>query len=127
MPQLIENHVKVLMECIGEGWNGDYNANDPDDEPLLRFDVYIKNPTGFYSPYNEWHPLDDCSYCTAFSENTPKRLQKKAVKYIMNEIKDILEENYNDIIQCIENGEYTNGGIKKLCEKLSWIEAGWLS
>ena len=34
--------VKVELEWIGEGLDGDYNPGDPNDVPLLRFCVYKK-------------------------------------------------------------------------------------
>lgn len=36
------NNFKVFLGYTGEGYNGDYDRNDPDDEPLLRIDIYQK-------------------------------------------------------------------------------------
>lgn len=43
----------------GEGYNGDYNLNDPDDASLFRFTVseYSREANGYVYP-------EDCSYCT---------------------------------------------------------------
>lgn len=35
-----DGKVKVVIEWIGEGIDGDYDEEDPDDEPLCRFSVY---------------------------------------------------------------------------------------
>jgi len=32
--------VRVELEWIGEGYEGDYDPEDPEDVPLLRFTVY---------------------------------------------------------------------------------------
>ena len=109
--ELIEDGIKVTLDCIGEGWNGDYDIEDPDDTYLMRFDVYIKNPESFNYPYTDWLPVEDASYCTAFPENTLQELQDKAVRFIMNQIKNPLLNGYS---------------IKKLCEKLSWIDPTWV-
>ena len=45
----------------------------------------------------------------------------------MNEIKETLIDGYDDIIKSIQDGGYENGGIKKLCEKLSWINPSWIT
>jgi len=39
---------KVIIEWVelGEGWSGDYNSDDPEDEELLRFDAYIETTSG---------------------------------------------------------------------------------
>jgi hypothetical protein len=34
--------VKIELEWIGEGLDGDYNPGNPNDVPLLRFSVYKK-------------------------------------------------------------------------------------
>lgn len=35
--------VRVTWVCLGEGYNGDYDPRNPEDEMLLRFDVAVKN------------------------------------------------------------------------------------
>ena len=34
----------VELSYIGEGYNGDYNANDPNDKPLLRAELKYRLP-----------------------------------------------------------------------------------
>lgn len=62
-----------------EGYNGDYNPDDPEDEPLLRFDVYYKNAAC------EWEAVEDASYCTCMSLNAPKSTLRRALAAIFNE------------------------------------------
>jgi hypothetical protein len=106
--------VRVCLDCIGEGWNGDYNSEDPKDEILLRFDVYIEADyyvPGFTEESERWQPVDDASYCTALPESASQEQQDRAVEIIMGEVKDALQNGYS---------------IKKLCERLSWLDKKWI-
>ena len=97
---LIKNNIKIEWTELGEGLSGDYDSDDPDDFELLRFDVSLfKN--------GEWSEINDASYCTMFPVNTTERHKIKGLIYLMDEIY-----------------EYASVGnsIKKLCEKLSWID-----
>lgn len=49
--------VRVDWVNLGEGYNGDYNPNDPEDQKLLRFDVYKWDD-------DDWRLIEDASYCT---------------------------------------------------------------
>lgn len=89
----------------GEGYHGDYNPNDPEDEELLRFDVYVKRPET-----HEWEEVDDASYCTTVPANTDVEALTKTLQVIFDE--------YNEVID-----DYINGAsVKKLGERLSWIK-----
>ncbi len=35
--------VRVAWVCLGEGYNGEYDPRNPEDELLLRFDVAVKD------------------------------------------------------------------------------------
>jgi len=85
---------QVTWEYIGEGYSGDYNENDPDDEPLLRF-CCSKLVDG------EWRELDDASYCTRLSTTTWSRY---------------LVEAAGLILEAIQNESY-----KRRLEELSWL------
>jgi hypothetical protein len=89
------HNVVVEIEHIGEGLNGDYNPNDPEDKRLLRFTVLVNEV-----------PVDDASYCTLIPADAPKGLQFMVAKKILGAV-------YAPII----NGK----SIKRLCEKLSWL------
>ena len=50
MTEVIRGDRKVEWVDIGEGWNGDYDPDDPDDTALLRFDVLeLTNIHGLFS------------------------------------------------------------------------------
>ena len=57
---------KLIWTYDGEGYSGDYNPEDPEDVPLLRFTVMrvTDNAT--------WECVEDGSYCTEISVDTEK-------------------------------------------------------
>lgn len=90
---------KVLWEYIGEGLSGDYNPEDEEDYPHLRFACY-KRPEDHVKGEFEWEQMEDASYCTCLPISTPKTILKLASDEIMKEL---------------------NGCYKKPLEKLSWL------
>ncbi len=102
-PMSIEDElVRVDWYNAGEGWNGDFNPNDPEDTNLLRFDVYVKNTD------NKWETVEDASYCTQVPANTSEDILEQKLRIIF--------DNYRDAIT-----EYSICSLKELGEKLSWI------
>ena len=91
--------VVVVLEDIGEGWNGDYNPEDPDDTPLVRFSVLEKDGEVYL-------PVDDASYCTQLSIFTNREQLEAIARSILAEVApEVLAGN----------------SVKRLCERLSWI------
>lgn len=100
MLRLIKNDiVAVEWEDIGEGWNGEYNPDDPKDTPLLRFYVQ-KNNGGL------WEDVEGASYCTQMPADTNDQILVRALGSIIQEIYDAVVDN---------------SSIKKACERLSWL------
>jgi hypothetical protein len=98
----LEGRVRVTLEYIGEGYNGDYNPEDSEDEPLIRFTVDKREPGADY-----WEAVDDASYCTQLSIFLPRQQLESIARSILAEVTDPVLSGYS---------------IKKLCERLSWIE-----
>lgn len=96
-----EGGVRVCWDDIGEGICGDYNPDDPDDIPLLRFYVDIFRD-------GQWEEVEDASYCTLMPVTTPKPILDRALRYLHAEYKDALSD-------------YPYSSVKKLGERLSWI------
>ena len=96
MFELTANGVTVELDDIGEGLSGDYNPDDKDDVPLLRFTVLKDN-----------EPVDDASYCTQVPTNVTITEATKILGAIMNEVTEPLAQGYS---------------IKKMCERISWID-----
>ena len=93
----------------GEGLYGDYNPDNPEDQELLRFDVYIKkNPKPWDNSDDGWREVEDASYCTLIPINTSEEILEKALRYIFSEYRDVIKDN-----------NYPS--VKKLGERLSWI------
>ena len=90
---------------IGEGLDGFYDPNDPNDIPLLRFDVYELID-------GEWEYIQDTSYCTMMRVGSPDW---------------VLSQALNLILDRVEASASSGGSIKKACESLSWMSDSWFS
>ena len=99
--ELIKDNVKVIWENIGEGHFGDYDEDDPEDENLLRFTVYVKENS-------KWNEVDDASYCTMVKADTDNDELMLLLHVLMNEFYEVL---HYDI----------HASVKKLGERMSWI------
>ena len=96
MYELTMNDITVELEDIGEGLSGDYDPNDKDDIPLLRFTVW-----------KDHVQVDDASYCTQVPTDITPTEATTVLATIMNEVAEPLAQGYS---------------IKKMCERLSWID-----
>ena len=121
MPEIIQNDIKIELENIGEGWNGDYDDSDPSDDSLLRFSCYVKgelrqkfldtNQYGLddrndFTDNTEWIGVSDASYCTRLSSNISIEVQDRALQILMNELAGPISKTY---------------GIKSAASEMSWI------
>ena len=99
LPVLIKNNVKVEWVNLDEGYDGDYDPENPNDENLLRFDVsHMVN--------NEWTEVPDGSYCTQMPASYSDSILQAGLKTIMDAI-------YDDVS--------AHGRAKRTCEEMSWI------
>lgn len=94
--------VKVVLEYIGEGYQGDYDPEDSEDEPLLRYSLYRKND----DDDDDWDAVDDGSYCTYLS---------------VNDDRDKLVQVANTILLQVKDGLTSYNRQKSLYERLSHI------
>lgn len=112
-PLSIRDDVLRVDWCnIGEGYSGDYSPDDPEDENLLRFDVYVKteyNPECHNSDEDAWEAVEDASYCTRMPADTDVSVLERALQCIFGRYRDIIDDPDN----------YPS--VKKLGEELSWI------
>jgi hypothetical protein len=97
-----DDTIKVAWAFCDEGKWGEYDPDDENDAPLLRFDVSYKRD-------GEWEPCDDASYCTNVCEDTDKAVLRRLLEDILTEVDGKVDEHGH--------------GIKKVCEQLSWIGA----
>jgi len=98
---LIKDDVKAEWVRLGEGWHGDYDLDDPEDEELLRFDVSILEN-------GVWEAVEDASYCTQVPATATDEEKLKLLKIILDNYYDELHNNHS-------------ASVKKLGEWLSWI------
>ncbi len=89
--------LSVVLEWIGEGRSGDFDKEDKEDEPLLRFSVSYKD-----------EEVDDSSYCTQLKAYDDRKLLRQAIKAVLKEA----EDSYSD-------GRFH---FKKRGEFMSWLE-----
>lgn len=101
--EISDELIKAVWENLDEGWNGDYDPDDPEDCNLLRFTIYIKNDEG------DWEQVDDASYCTTVPYDTPEEELRSKLETIFKEYRDVLNEYPPQV------------SVKKLGEGLSWI------
>ncbi len=70
---------KVVLTYFGLGWNGnDYNPNDPDDEPVLYADLYIRIDDDHAEDFCD-EPIESvCTFITAdVTEDEAQRMVDK--------------------------------------------------
>jgi len=95
------NNVRVsLHDETNEGYDGDYDPQDPNDKLLMRFDV-DRLVDG------SWEPVDDASYCTHIPADIEPAQAHKIVDFIFNEVYEAVSQHIS---------------VKKRCEMLSWIQ-----
>ena len=88
--------VEVELCNLNEGLCGDYDPDDPEDINLLRFDVLYRG-----------EQLDDASYCTQVPASTDMSGLETVLSVILNEVREPVVAGHS---------------IKKICERLSWID-----
>lgn len=94
--------IKVEWTDLGEGYSGEYDPSDATDEPLLRFDAWVK-VTGtdmdeqrgleFYDG-DEWGYKPNGSYCTLTNANTHGPLLVRLAQLIANELAENLDNGF---------------------------------
>lgn len=107
---LEKDNVRVEWTELGEGLCGEYNPDDPEDIELLRFDVFEKVSIPG-TDENDWQMVDDASYCTQVPVSATQEERSKLLEIIMDWV-------YEPVMN--------ERSIKKICERLSWIDLSWL-
>lgn len=103
--QLIQDGIRIILHTdTNEGWNGEYDPADLDDQLLFRFDV-DRLVDGV------WEPIDDASYCTQLPGYLSTDQVEKALNFLASEIVEPAQSGFS---------------IKKICERLSWINEDWI-
>ena len=118
-----KGRIRMELEDLGEGWNGDYDEEDPDDTPLLRFSFYAINPDGDEDQPDRvrYDQLDDCSYCTAIDARAPWEVQMAAACTIFDEVFDRFSV---DADPPSEIDPAMGGDARRVCERMSHTSSG---
>jgi hypothetical protein len=115
--------VKVDLGDLGEGRGGDYDDEDPEDEPVLRFtvsrfyrageevEVGYTDWLGDRAEEDGWQAVSAASYCTRLGADLPQEVQDRAGRYLLARVEDDVRQQRP---------------VNKLCEDLSWIKEGRL-
>lgn len=69
--------IRAVWVNLKEGYGGDYNPDDPDDENLLRLDLYQK-------VNGEWEPVEGASCCTRMPVNAGEALLRRSLRYALD-------------------------------------------
>jgi len=97
---IVESGVRVTLDDeTNEGWGGDYDPQDPEDEHLMRFSVDRLGADG------EWLAVPEGSYCTGVANTASPEVVQRHLAFIMKAVKAPV---------------LAGDSIKKLCEQLSW-------
>jgi len=99
---LVRGGVRVAWEDLGEGLDGEYNEDDPNDVPLLRFNVYRRD-----SATAAWEEVEHASYCTRMPAEAGSVAKRRGLEILMNRFYDAV---------VADDGEAEN-----IAEELSWI------
>lgn len=98
---VMDDVLRVDWCNIGEGYNGDFDPDDPEDANLLRFDVSVKCVDG-------WEPVVDGSACTCVPADTPEDVLKRLLQHIFNSYREV-----------IHGCEYPS--VSRITDKLSYL------
>lgn len=113
---LVQGNIKIELDWVSEGLNGDYEPDDPQDEPMLRFwimrriredDPKVKDARLIPDKNHlNWQEVDDASYCTQLKATDPRGKLIWATQFILDTVADPAE---------------ARDSIKRICENLSRI------
>lgn len=101
---LIKGNVRIDWTNIGEGVSGDFDPEDPEDENLLRFDLYRRQ-----NRKAGWDELE--SYCTNTRADTPADQLHALLEILMDQFFEPASDNQS---------------VRRAAQEMSWISADWI-
>lgn len=75
--QVTIDRIAVCWEDLGEGFGGDYDPEDPDDERLLRFALEVR-----HAGSGEWDPQWSDGYCTSVGADADEQTRAGGLAHI---------------------------------------------
>lgn len=100
-----KGNLRLDLEHIGEGYSGEYNPDDPKDQPLYRF-TFEEWRDG------EWQGLPGNSYCTYLPVTEDKEVREKAARLLMDKMTEVYEADES---------------IRAAGSILSWMDPTWIT
>lgn len=104
----VDGDLKVQIEWIGEGISGNYNPQDPEDAPILRFRVLERAPLVIDTEAGDedgWTFIEGTSHCCGLDAEISDATKAMAASFIMSEVKG-------------------KADLKGICERLAWLRLG---
>lgn len=95
--------LRVEFVDIGEGYGGDYNAEDPEDRRLMRLYALRRDQDADNS---DWEEIEDGSCCTCIPSDTKPADLAVLLAHVFATISDAIQ---------------TGASMKRSCERLSWL------
>lgn len=96
--EILETHVSahnkiflVDLSYADEGYYGDYDEEDPEDEPLLRIDIYTKDEDN----RRRWSDEAYYSTCTGISARVSEKEAKSMCRKVIDNL-NVLPQNVTD-------------------------------
>lgn len=96
-----DRNLRIDWVRLGEGFSGDFNAEDPDDRELLRFDIFFREN----EPEAHWDVQE--SRCTMMPADTDEVILIAALNVIYDRVS----------YECSDH----NCSISWLADELSWL------
>ena len=91
---LLQNdYVKVEFIRLGEGYNGEFDPSNPEDEELYRLDIFVdKTGKGHFNEASE-------SRCTCIAVSSPEKEVIAKLKAVYDRVQNALAkgENLSDV------------------------------
>lgn len=119
---LVAGRVKVEWSELGEGHDGDFDPEDPDDIELLRFDFYAL-------VQGEWVAVSDASYCTQVPVATSPEVRQTLLAVLLSQAAPSIEEALDRLSDEAPDPAPSicevEAPSRKLFERLSWIAPSW--
>jgi hypothetical protein len=104
-----DKNFKVVMFFAGEGYNGDYDETDSEDEPLLRIDIYRRCA----EDKRRWKDEPEYSSCTGISARVTRADAIEYCNSVLKQLESTPKRNNGDDWYLSES-DYMNAWEKAL-------------
>lgn len=96
-------HFTLTLSHHGEGFDGDFNPDDPNDKKLLRYDIYLNE--------DPEEVMRNGSSCTLLSSSLTEQEAFRVINAVLSKAEDLYKTH----------GSENLGTITRMLENLDWI------